>query len=91
MKTPSPPSQVLASDLILKNTKKGECLASILGKAMGMRRYYSALVGGWPGQFISSDPDFGGSSSFEARDDEYVLAQLDHIQWFNCKGENTVS
>ncbi|QSA96602.1 hypothetical protein [Methylococcus sp. EFPC2] len=91
MKNPTGAARVPAADLIVKNNKKGECLASILGKALGMRRYFSILVGGWPGSFISSDPDFGTRSSFEARDNEYVLAQLDHIQWFDCKGSNTVS
>src|SRR5262249_50283899 len=66
-----------------------QCLASVVAKALGMRGYYSILVGGFPG-IMSSYSATLGRSAFRAGT-ERVLAQLDHIQWYDCRGNNTNS
>ena len=81
--------KLLASALATVENKTGECLASILAKAMGQLGYGDIVVGGFPGSFITSTSKLGGKSSFEASGKD-VLAQLDHIQWFDARGLNTV-
>ncbi len=73
--------------LNIQNNSAGECFASLLGKALGARGYLSVLVGGWPGQVVSG----GGNDVFfdDGEGTKAVLAQLDHIQWFDCRGNNT--
>lgn len=71
--------------------------AARLAKAMGLRGYHSLVVGGWPGDVIASNDNVDGRTSFEAEkpddDDEgssiSVVAQLDHIQWFDHFGRDT--
>ena len=86
------------TSLQITNNKAHECLASILALALGLQGYYSILVGGWPG-ILSVDkaenPRMGGQYFFRGKEDrnkaDLTLAQLDFIQWFDCRGENTAS
>lgn len=71
----------------------GKCLAAVLAKSLGKAGYYSILVGGWPGEFVSNDPETG-TPSFESNPDgkgtqNTHVAQLDHIQWYDATGANT--
>ncbi len=84
--------RVAPSSMRLTSNKIGDCLASILAKACGMRGYYSILVGGFPGSFVTASRSLGGKSGFKDQDRsagsgrKMVLAQLDHIQWYDAKG-----
>lgn len=84
-----PTGKVLASDIVVTKNKMGECLASIVGKAMGMKGYFSILVGGFPGIFNPISYSLNNSAAFRTTNDTRVLAQLDHIQWFDARGGNT--
>lgn len=79
---------VTSSDLVVKKNKMNECFASVLAKALGQLTYYSILVGGFPGVFSQISYTLNGVSAFQA-DGQRVRAQLDHIQWFDCKGAPT--
>jgi len=81
-------TRVAAKNLELISNKAGECLASILAKGLGMKGYYSILVGGWPGAFATASSATSGTASvFKAGPDKTpVLAQLDHIQWYDARG-----
>ncbi len=78
-----------AANLIAKNNKKNECFSSVLGRAMGLAGYFSILVGGFPGVFTKISYSLNGVTAFQADDGTRVRAQLDHIQWFDCKGAPT--
>ncbi len=72
--------------LALGNNKAGECFASILAKALGKLNYGQILVGGWPGEFTPISHTIGAKSAFYTDANERVLAQLDHIQWYDARG-----
>lgn len=82
------PRVVGSGPLDLRSNAAGQCLASILAKALGKRGYLSILVGGWPGSFVSNDWEVSGPSFLSDEDDAYS-AQLDHIQWYDAYGNNT--
>lgn len=67
-----------------------KCLASVLGKALGQRGYRSIQVGGFPGDLGQTE---AGEYAFKAEDtdgqDRSVLAEMDHIQWFDASGHTT--
>lgn len=85
--TPGTDRRVHTSMVNVNDNAMGRCLAATLGKALGMRGFYSILVGGWPGAVGPHDDGVG--SVFDTSNDEPILAQLDHIQWFDAKGQNT--
>lgn len=78
----------LAAPSDIATIKNGylQCLASVLGKAFGIKGYRSILVGGFPGVVTQSGTL--GNAAFIAGA-ERVLAQIDHIQWFDATGQNT--
>jgi hypothetical protein len=72
----------------------GVIRASILAKALGQRKYSSIVAGGWPGSVVQADSSKFGNLFFIEPDavsktNPLYVAQLDHIQWFDCKGTNT--
>ncbi len=76
----------------VRSNSNGQCLASILAKAMGLRGYRSILVGGWPGSFVSNDFEVNGPSFLGDGDEgteDVISANIDQIQWFDAKGNNT--
>jgi len=76
----------------VRSNANGQCLASLLAKALGLRGYMSILVGGWPGSFVSNDFEVAGPSFLGEGDTataDAISAKLDHIQWFDAKGNNT--
>jgi hypothetical protein len=85
--TPGADRGVPASMVNVRDNAMGNCLAASLAKALGLRGYHSILVGGWPGAVGPHDQGVG--SVFDTIHDEPILAQLDHIQWFDAKGQNT--
>jgi hypothetical protein len=74
------------SDIVVSKNSYGQCLASVLAKAMGGLGYRSILVGGFPGT-VTSSYTLGGMGFYSGT--TRVLAQLDHIQWYDCRGQNT--
>jgi hypothetical protein len=82
--------RIAQKNLQVSCNKSAECLASILGAALGKRQYFDILVGGWPGPFTSWSKKAGNNAAFVAgknkATDPLVLAQLDHIQWYDCRG-----
>ncbi len=67
------------------------CMASLVAKALGLRSYRSIAVGGFPGalgltaasgQYAVEVSDVDGS-------DVNILADMDHIQWFDASGRTT--
>jgi hypothetical protein len=76
------------SDVVKTNTGYLQCLASVVAKAFGLKGYRSILVGGFPG--IVSQSFTLGNIGFLAGA-ERVLAQIDHIQWFDSTGHNTAT
>lgn len=80
---------VSQSQIVIQRNKTDECLASILGKALGKRHYLSIIVGGFPGSFSPLSYSTGKKSTFWTTEQTRILAQLDHIQWFDARGVNT--
>jgi hypothetical protein len=78
--------RVSADALVIGDNKAGECFASILAKALGLSGYRSILVGGWPGGFSLG---YHGGSWIATESEKRVLAQLDHIQWYDAWGNHT--
>lgn len=77
-----------ANNLNLRSNSLGKCFASILAKSMGLAGYYSILVGGFPGIFNPISYTLNNKSAFRTNNNSRVLAELDHIQWFDCSGKN---
>jgi hypothetical protein len=87
--SPGAGGDVKATNLTIARNKTDECLASVLAKALGMKGFFSILVGGFPGVFNPISYSLGNKSAFRTDSDDRVLAQLDHIQWFDARGNNT--
>jgi hypothetical protein len=88
------PFRKAPTELLVSNNKATQCLASILAKALGQRKYFSIVVGGWPGSVVQADSGKFGNLFFIEPDavsatNPLYVSQLDHIQWFDCKGKNT--
>jgi hypothetical protein len=77
--------------ITIARNKMGECFASILAKAMGMKTYTDILVGGFPGVFSPISYSLNNKPVFRAQDGTRILAEIDHIQWFDAQGKNTTS
>ena len=82
--TPGANRMVPTSMVNVKDNAMGKCLAASLASALGQRGYISILVGGFPGAVGPHDDGVG--SVFDTMNDEPILAQLDHIQWFDARG-----
>ncbi len=78
--------QTSPGSVAVTNNGYGQCLASVLAKALGGRGYRSILVGGFPGT-VTSSYTLGGMGFYAGA--TRVLAQIDHMQWYDCLGQNT--
>jgi hypothetical protein len=74
------------SDLVVTKNGYLACLASVFAKALGLRSYSSILVGGFPGVVVDAIRNKG--TTFVAGEAQ-IRAQIDHIQWFDARGQNT--
>jgi len=80
--------QTSPDSVVKTQNSYGQCLASIVAEALGGRGYRSILVGGFPGT-VTSSYTLGGMGFMAGA--TRVLAQIDHMQWFDAKGQNTTS
>jgi hypothetical protein len=80
--------QTSPGSVVVTNNGYGQCLASVVAKALGGRSYRSILVGGFPGT-VTSSYTLGGMGFYSGA--TRVLAQIDHMQWYDCTGQNTSS
>lgn len=95
---PNSNGQLLAAHATVSRSKAFECAASFLASALGLSGYYSILVGGFPGRYGFQESPTGTKPTLSAdiiNDNNTIQtvevnAELDHIQWFNCKGKNTI-
>ena len=78
--------QTSPGSVVVTKNGYGQCLASVVAKALGGRSYRSILVGGFPGT-VTSSYTLGGMGFYAGT--TRVLAQIDHIQWYDCLGQNT--
>jgi hypothetical protein len=66
-----------------------KCFASVFAKALGLRHYSNILVGGFPGDVGQSRGDWIFIAKTAGGDNRNVLAEMDHIQWFDASGRTT--